>query len=32
VPLGTVKTRTASAYKSLRKELLVQGTSREAVR
>jgi RNA polymerase sigma-70 factor (ECF subfamily) len=32
VPLGTVKTRTASAYKSLRKELVVQGTSREAVR
>jgi RNA polymerase sigma-70 factor (ECF subfamily) len=32
VPLGTVKTRTASAYKSLRKELVVQGTSREAIR
>jgi RNA polymerase sigma-70 factor, ECF subfamily len=32
VPLGTVKTRTASAYKSLRKELAVQGTSREAIR
>ena len=32
VPLGTVKTRTASAYKSLRKELAVQGTSREALR
>jgi RNA polymerase sigma-70 factor (ECF subfamily) len=31
VPLGTVKTRTASAYKSLRKELVVQGTSREAI-
>ena len=30
VPLGTVKTRTASAYKSLRKELAVQGTSRVA--
>jgi RNA polymerase sigma-70 factor (ECF subfamily) len=32
VPLGTVKTRTASAYKSLRKELAVQDTSREAIR
>ncbi len=32
VPLGTVKTRTASAYKSLREELAVQGTSREAIR
>ena len=32
VPLGTVKTRTASAYKSLRKELTVQGASREALR
>jgi len=32
VPLGTVKTRTASAYKSLRKELTVQGASREAIR
>ena len=32
VPLGTVKTRTASAYKSLRKELAVQGASREAIR
>ena len=32
VPLGTVKTRTASAYKSLRKELAVEGTSREALR
>jgi RNA polymerase sigma-70 factor, ECF subfamily len=32
VPLGTVKTRTASAYKSLRKELVVQGTSREVIR
>jgi RNA polymerase sigma-70 factor (ECF subfamily) len=32
VPLGTVKTRTASAYKSLRKELSVQGTSLEVIR
>jgi|SRR5215210_2630769 RNA polymerase sigma-70 factor (ECF subfamily) len=32
VPLGTVKTRTARAYRSLRKELAVQGTSREAIR
>ena len=32
VPLGTVKTRTASAYNSLRKELAVQDTSREAIR
>jgi RNA polymerase sigma-70 factor (ECF subfamily) len=32
VPLGTVKTRTASAFKSLRDELAVQGTSREVVR
>jgi RNA polymerase sigma-70 factor, ECF subfamily len=32
VPLGTVKTRTASAYKSLRKELVVQGASREVIR
>jgi RNA polymerase sigma-70 factor (ECF subfamily) len=32
VPLGTVKTRMASAYKSLRKELVVQGTSQEAIR
>ena len=32
VPLGTVKTRTASAYKRLRKELAVQDTSREAIR
>jgi RNA polymerase sigma-70 factor (ECF subfamily) len=31
VPLGTVKTRTASAYKSLRKDLMAQGTSREAI-
>jgi RNA polymerase sigma-70 factor, ECF subfamily len=32
VPLGTVKTRTASAYKKLRNELLVQDTSRAAIR
>ena len=32
VPLGTVKTRTASAYKSLRRELTLQGASREAIR
>jgi len=32
VPLGTVKTRTASAYKRLRKELSVQDTSRAAIR
>jgi RNA polymerase sigma-70 factor (ECF subfamily) len=32
VPLGTVKTRTASAYRSLRKELVVQDSSREAIR
>ena len=32
VPLGTVKTRTASAYKRLRKELSVQDTSRWAMR
>jgi RNA polymerase sigma-70 factor, ECF subfamily len=32
VPLGTVKTRTASAYKSLREELAVQDSSREAIR
>jgi RNA polymerase sigma-70 factor, ECF subfamily len=31
VPLGTVKTRTASAYKSLRKDLAAQDTSREAI-
>jgi RNA polymerase sigma-70 factor, ECF subfamily len=31
VPLGTVKTRTASAYKSLRKDLVAQGTSREPI-
>jgi RNA polymerase sigma-70 factor (ECF subfamily) len=32
VPLGTVKSRTASAFKSLRNELAVQGTSREVLR
>jgi RNA polymerase sigma-70 factor (ECF subfamily) len=32
VPLGTVKSRTAGAYKSLRKELVVQDSSREAIR
>jgi RNA polymerase sigma-70 factor, ECF subfamily len=32
VPLGTVKTRTASAYKRLRNELSVQDTSRAAIR
>jgi RNA polymerase sigma-70 factor (ECF subfamily) len=32
VPLGTVKTRTASAYRSLRRELVVQDSSREAIR
>jgi RNA polymerase sigma-70 factor, ECF subfamily len=32
VPLGTVKTRTARAYKSLREELVVQDSSREAIR
>src|SRR5215204_3466924 len=32
VPLGTVKTRTASAYRSLREELAVQDSSREAIR
>jgi RNA polymerase sigma-70 factor, ECF subfamily len=31
VPLGTVKSRTASAYKSLRKDLVPQGTSREEI-
>src|SRR5215208_6751163 len=31
VPLGTVKTRTASAYQRLRKELVVQDASREAI-
>jgi RNA polymerase sigma-70 factor, ECF subfamily len=32
MPLGTVKTRTASAFKSLRRELTIQDTSREAIR
>ena len=32
VPLGTVKTRTASAYRSLRKELAVGDTSPEVIR
>jgi RNA polymerase sigma-70 factor (ECF subfamily) len=32
VPLGTVKTRTASAYRSLRKDLGVQDTSPEVIR
>ena len=32
MPLGTVKSRTASAYKRLRKELVVPDTSREAAR
>jgi RNA polymerase sigma-70 factor, ECF subfamily len=31
VPLGTVKTRTARAFKSLRAELTIQDTSREAI-
>ena len=31
VPLGTVKSRTARAYKSLRKDLVAQGTLREAI-
>jgi len=31
-PLGTVKSRTASAFKSLRGELAIQDTSREAIR
>jgi RNA polymerase sigma-70 factor (ECF subfamily) len=31
MPLGTVKTRTASAYKSLRKDLMAEGTSREEI-
>ena len=29
VPLGTVKTRRASAYKTLRKDLVADGASRE---
>jgi RNA polymerase sigma-70 factor, ECF subfamily len=32
MPLGTVKTRTASAFKSLRNELTIQDTSREPIR
>jgi RNA polymerase sigma-70 factor, ECF subfamily len=32
VPLGTVKTRTASAFRRLRRELAVRDTSREAIR
>jgi RNA polymerase sigma-70 factor, ECF subfamily len=32
VPLGTVKTRTASAFRRLRRELAVGDTSREAIR
>jgi RNA polymerase sigma-70 factor, ECF subfamily len=32
VPLGTVKSRTASAFKKLRRELAVGDTSREAIR
>jgi RNA polymerase sigma-70 factor (ECF subfamily) len=32
VPLGTVKTRMVSAYKSLRKELVLGGTWQEAMR
>ena len=32
IPLGTIKTRTARAYKSLRKELAVQGAPQEAIR
>jgi RNA polymerase sigma-70 factor (ECF subfamily) len=32
VPLGTVKSRTASAFRSLRAELAIQDTSREAMR
>jgi RNA polymerase sigma-70 factor, ECF subfamily len=32
VPLGTVKSRTASAFKSLRGELAIQDTPREAIR
>jgi RNA polymerase sigma-70 factor, ECF subfamily len=32
VPLGTVKSRTASAFKRLRGELTIQDTSREAMR
>ena len=32
MPLGTVKSRTASAFKSLRAELVLEDTSREAIR
>jgi RNA polymerase sigma-70 factor (ECF subfamily) len=32
MPLGTVKSRTSSAFKSLRGELAIQDTSREAIR
>ena len=32
MPLGTVKTRTASAFKKLRGELAIQDTSQEAIR
>ena len=32
MPLGTVKTRTASAFKRLRGELAIQDTSQEAIR
>ena len=32
MPLGTVKTRTTSAYKRLRKELVIQDTSRQVIR
>jgi RNA polymerase sigma-70 factor (ECF subfamily) len=31
VPLGTVKSRTARAFKSLRGELTIQDASREAI-
>jgi RNA polymerase sigma-70 factor (ECF subfamily) len=31
VPLGTVKTRTASAYKNLRRDLVAQGKPREVI-
>jgi len=32
VPLGTVKSRTARAFKRLREELTIQDASREAMR
>jgi len=32
IPLGTVKSRTASAFRSLHTELAVRDTSREAIR